>query len=113
MNLIVEIQGSDWDRRWLIAASGTVRTAGGGEKNTENGSYRHTVQDRRQLRPPDSASSLARGPKEKLDSQRRLRANSYRLVCHSPFVYGLATFLFVITRAVALFTCSKQQTQSL
>lgn len=25
MNLIVEIQGSDWDRRWLIAASGTVR----------------------------------------------------------------------------------------
>lgn len=25
-----------------------------------------------------------------------------------PFVYGLATFLFVITRAVALFTCEEK-----
>jgi len=64
MNLIVEIQGLDWDWLRLIAASGIAQCKQwkvGRERKTESlscSSYRHTVQDHRQLLLLDSASSL-------------------------------------------------------
>lgn len=70
MSPIVEIQGSDWNWLRLIVASGTARymwwkvilTAGAGGL-----SYQHTVQDRRQLPPLDSASSLVNKDKKTLN----------------------------------------------
>lgn len=73
MSPIVEIQGSDWNWLRLIAALGAARymwwRSRGGKVilTAEPGglSYQHTVQDRRQLPPLDSASSLVSKKKKK------------------------------------------------
>lgn len=75
MKMIVEIQGSDWDWLRLIAASGTARCMWWKVHSKNNletlnyrttiKSYRHTVQDHRQLLPLDSASSLVKESKVK------------------------------------------------
>lgn len=85
MNPIVEIQGSDWDRLRLIVAPAMLQCMRWRVKRKSlqtpvaeacqklRVSYQHTVQDRRQLPPLGSASSLV--TTGELNSQRERHWN--------------------------------------
>lgn len=109
MSPIVEIQGSDWNWLRLIVASGTARymrwkcrggkvilTAGAGGL-----SYQRTVQDRRQLPPLDSASSLVN--KDKKNPPQPTLRTKCKCCCFQDLQYSSA--LTIRVRVGHFFVC--------